>query len=79
MEKSHDGILDKGAHLTTAEFAAALKSSPLTVRKNLCEQGHHLGAKPIKLANRRLLWKVEDLNTILAGGRVKSEAEVLAC
>jgi hypothetical protein len=57
--------------LTTNEFAAEQRLSPLTVRKNLCEQGSHLGAKPIKLANKRLLWRAEDLKAILAGGRVK--------
>lgn len=54
--------------LTTAEFAAELRQSPLTVRKNLCEKGHHFGAKPIKLENRRLLWKTEDLEAILSKG-----------
>ena len=52
---------------TTAEFAALLRQSPATIRKNLCEQGHHLGAKPIKLANRRLMWRAEDAVRIMAG------------
>ncbi|MDP3332129.1 MAG: hypothetical protein Q8S55_09095 [Methylococcaceae bacterium] len=66
-----DTELDLNCMLTTAEFAAGHRVSPLTVRKNLCEKGHHFGAKPIKLANRRLLWKSEDLKAILAGGSAK--------
>lgn len=60
-----------GQFLTTAEFAAELRQSPRTVRKNLSIQGHHLGAKPIKLINKRLMWRVEDLKAILAGGSAK--------
>jgi len=43
-------------HLTTEEFARRLGVKSHTVRRGLCVNGHYLGARPVKLPNRRLLW-----------------------
>lgn len=57
------------ALLTTAEFAAAQRCAPQTVRKNYCLQGHHHGVKPIKHPGGRLLWPASGLETLLKGGK----------
>jgi len=53
--------------LTTAEFAAAQRCSPQTVRKNLCNKGHHYGIRPMKQPSGRLLWRMSDLEKLLNG------------
>lgn len=55
------------ALLTTAEFAAAQRCAPQTVRKNYCLQGHHHGIKPIKHPCGRLLWPAASLQALLKG------------
>lgn len=57
--------------LSTASFAAGISNSPGSVRKNFSILGHHLGAKPLKLANGRLMWASEDLKSILSKGSAK--------
>ncbi|CAJ97163.1 DNA-binding protein [Cupriavidus necator] len=59
---AHAGLPDL---LTTAEFAAALRCAPQTVRKNLSAKGHHHGIKPLKQASGRLLWRASDLMKLL--------------
>lgn len=54
--------------LTTNEFAASQKCAPQTVRKNYCVNGHHHGVRPIKQPSGRLLWRLTDLEALLAGG-----------
>ena len=64
-------IITRPARLETAEFAAALRSAghrvqPQSIRRYLCEKGHYLGERPVKLPNGRLLWDasaVERLTT----------------
>jgi hypothetical protein len=53
--------------LTTNEFAAGQRSAAQTVRKNLCNHGHHHGVTPIKHPNGRLLWRSSDLQALLKG------------
>lgn len=54
--------------LTTAEFAAAQRCAPQTIRKNLCNKGHHYGIRPLKQPSGRLLWRASDLAKLLGGG-----------
>jgi hypothetical protein len=56
------------ARLSTEELAAAAKVAPQTIRAALCRQGHFLGLRPVKLANRRLLWDADEANRVLSGG-----------
>ncbi len=56
------------ARLSTEELAAAAKVAPQTIRAALCRQGHYLGLRPVKLANRRLLWDADEANRVLSGG-----------
>ncbi|MDY0037024.1 MAG: DNA-binding protein [Zoogloea oleivorans] len=54
-------IITRPARLGTAEFAAALQSAghciqPQSIRRYLCEKGHYLGERPVKMPNGRLLW-----------------------
>jgi hypothetical protein len=51
--------------LTTSEFAAQQRCAAQTIRKNYCVQGHHHGVRPIKQPSGRLLWRVEDLQSLL--------------
>ena len=57
--------------LTTEDVAIALCVKPQTIRASLCRSGHYMGLRPLKLANRRLLWESEKLQSILAVGEVK--------
>lgn len=56
---------------STASFAASLAITPGSIRKNYCISGHHLGAKPLKLANGRLMWSDDDIKSILSKGSAK--------
>lgn len=42
--------------LTTAEFAALNKIKTTSVRVRLSITGHYFGVRPLRCANRRLLW-----------------------
>ncbi len=44
------------ATLSTAEFAALNHVKPHSVRQRLCETASFYGVRPLKMANRRLLW-----------------------
>ncbi len=66
-ESKSENIYSASELFTTVEFAAALKQSPRTIYKNHSLQGHHLGARPIRLSNSRLRWKAEDARKILNG------------
>ena len=47
---------DTPATLSTAEFAALNHVKPHSVRQRLCETASFYGVRPLKMANRRLLW-----------------------
>ena len=42
--------------LSTAEFAARNGIKPESVRVRLSLTGHYFGVRPLRCANRRLLW-----------------------
>jgi hypothetical protein len=56
-------------HLSTLEFALAVKKQPQTIRKNYCLNGHCYGIRPLKVGNA-LLWPVADIEQLLNGGAV---------
>lgn len=51
--------------LTTKDLARSLGVQSETIRRGLCTNGHYMGLKPIKLPNRRLVWREEDLRRLL--------------
>ena len=55
---------------STDEVAALAKLRPNTIRSNLCRHGHWLGIRPVKLANRRLLWDADEVGRVLRGERL---------
>lgn len=44
------------ATLSTAQFAALNHIKPHSVRQRLCQTASFYGVRPLKMANRRLLW-----------------------
>lgn len=52
---------------TTDEAAAILGVLPHTLRAGMCRAGHYLGIKPVKLANRRLLWPAAKVDATARG------------
>lgn len=56
-----------GQTLSTEELACIFKVQPQSIRAALCRQGHYLGLRPTKPANRRLLWSAADVSRILNG------------
>jgi len=53
--------------LSTRELAALLKVRPQSIRAAVCRAGHWLGMKPVKLANRLLLWNADEALRIAEG------------
>lgn len=53
--------------LSTEEFAAALRLRPQTIRAGLCNNGHVMGIKPVKLPNGRLLWDAAQIEALVSG------------
>jgi hypothetical protein len=53
--------------LSTEEAAALLKVKPQTLRAAFCRDGHYLGARPAKSANRFLKWNAADIQRLAAG------------
>jgi hypothetical protein len=51
--------------LTTNKLADKLGVKPDTLRRSLCQKGHYLGIKPVKLPNRRLLWPSRSILRII--------------
>ncbi len=55
------------AKISTEEVAARLLVKPQTVRRSLCVNGEYMGLRPIKLANRRLLWDAAAVEALISG------------
>lgn len=53
--------------LSTEEFAAALRHRPQTIRAGLCNHGHVMGLRPVKLPNGRLLWDAAQVEALVSG------------
>lgn len=60
--------------ISTEEAAARLKIKPQTLRAALCRSGHYLGARPLKSANRFLLWSGEEIERLAQGQAITAEA-----
>jgi hypothetical protein len=56
--------------LTTEEFAAVMAVDPQSIRKRYSSEGSYHGVRPIKLANRRVLWPVEAVRQLRNGDPV---------
>lgn len=53
--------------ISTEELAARLLVKEQTIRAGLCRAGHYLGLRPVKLANRRLLWDADAVERLTSG------------
>lgn len=53
--------------LSTEEFAAVLRLRPQTIRAGLCNNGHVMGLRPVKLPNGRLLWDAVEVEALTSG------------
>ncbi len=52
--------------LNTKEFAAEVKVQAQTIRRAYCLKGHYCGIKPIKLPNRLLAWRYDEIEKLLS-------------
>lgn len=52
---------------TTNQTASVFGVVPHTLRVSLCEKGEYLGIRPVKLANRRLLWPADKVDAVARG------------
>lgn len=52
---------------STEEFAKLLRITANTIRRGLCVNGHYLSVRPVKLANRRLVWPADQADQLLRG------------
>ena len=53
--------------LSTEEAAALLKIKPQPLRAALCRDSHYMGVRPLKSANRFLLWPSDQIQRLAAG------------
>lgn len=51
--------------LTTQEFAEKARVKAGTILHSHCVKGHYAGIKPVKLANRLLLWDAKEVEALL--------------
>ncbi|MFM0570763.1 hypothetical protein PQQ88_20780 [Paraburkholderia caledonica] len=59
--------------LSTEEFAAVMAVDPQSIRKRYSSEGSYHGVRPVKLANRRVLWAVDAVRQLRNGGIVGKE------
>ena len=64
---SRSNALPAARKISTEELAARLLVKEQTIRAGLCRAGHYLGLRPVKLANRRLLWDVAEVDALVSG------------
>ena len=64
---SHPEVPSNTKFYSTEEFARLLRIGPNTIRRGLCVNGHYLGVRPVKLANRRLVWPAGPAEQLLRG------------
>lgn len=60
-------ITEAVKRLSTEEAAALLKIKPQSMRAALCRDSHYMGVRPLKSANRFLLWPAKDIERLAAG------------
>ena len=51
--------------ITTNELAKILRVQPATIRRGYCVNGHYLGLRARKLANKRLLWSEDNARRLV--------------
>jgi hypothetical protein len=62
----------------TTQAAAVFGVVAHTLRVGLCEKGHYLGVRPVKLPNRRLLWPADLVDAVARGDTPKAGAAAQA-
>jgi hypothetical protein len=60
-------ITESVKRLSTIEAAGVLRIRPQTLRAALCRDGSYCGARPVKTANRFLLWNADEIERLAAG------------
>lgn len=60
-------------YLSTEEFAAVMAVDPQSIRKRYSTNGSYHGVRPIKQANRRVLWPVKAVRQLRNGEPVDNE------
>jgi hypothetical protein len=66
--------------VTTSQAAKALNRAEQTLRRWACQENGPNGIRPVRI-NRRLAWRVADLNCLLAGemvGKVGGQTGLIA-
>jgi hypothetical protein len=71
-------ITEAVKRLSTEEAAARLKIKPQTLRAALCRDSHYMGARPLKSANRFLLWSTEEIERLANGEKITAAIEVIS-
>ena len=61
---------DSARYLSTDEAAAVLRLKPHTLRTALCKCGAYYGVKPVRAANRFLLWPVDQIDSLARRERI---------
>lgn len=60
-------ITEAVKRFSTEEAAALLKIKPQSMRAALCRDSHYMGVRPLKSANRFLLWPANEIQRLAAG------------
>lgn len=68
-------IVEAVARLSTEEAAARLKVKPQTLRAAICRNSHYMGARPLKSANRFLLWDADEIERLTQGQTIPAREE----
>lgn len=71
--KSIQQITEAVKRLSTEEAAALLKVKPQTLRAAFCRNAHYMGVRPLKSANRFLLWEAAEIERLANGEVIATE------
>lgn len=64
----HEAPFECDDYFTTEAMADKIKLQPQTIRKRLSQTGSYYGLKPVRLPNRRLMWKADSVTKFLRAG-----------
>lgn len=65
MKTNSTPPINASRKISTEELASAAKIKPESIRSAYCRDGHWLNLRPVKLANRRLLWDATEAAKVL--------------
>lgn len=67
LDQQNEMHFDRNCYLTTETMADTMDIQPQSIRKRLSQTGSYYGLKPVKLPNRRLMWKAAAVSKFLRG------------